>query len=100
MCSRHPVPVDTVSFSEKPAIRSEIQTYGQFGKGKGVSQGREGEQLGMDATFDAFVTVTLHLEFPYAPIDLHSSISNLGLAHYMHLTENEHGQCTVNAWVS
>lgn len=50
--------------------------------------------------FDAFVTVTLHLEFPYAPIDLHSSISNLGLAHYMHITENEHGQCTVDAWVS
>jgi hypothetical protein len=109
--------VDTVFFSEKLAMRSIIQAYGGQGRKRKEEERRcrreeKENKVTMDASFDALVTVTQlgtgvsrTLQFRdismNAPIDLAPSIpTNLGVAQCIHLTENEHGQCTISAWFS
>jgi hypothetical protein len=45
MYSHHPAPVDTVSFSEKLAMRSIIQTYGGEERRKGGVAGKKKETM-------------------------------------------------------
>lgn len=99
MRSRHLALVDTVSFSEKVATRSIIQTYDRKEEELGCRREEEGKRVTMDASFDALVTVTQAGRVTYAIvaitiktiIDFHeclaSSTPNLSVAQCMCLTE-------------